>query len=560
MCLDTNHCLGGKVGVENYNTTWLPHLPNEVVADARGWNLDAYVVALEGWRRGLTLRWHTKDSEKFKEMKTWFVNSPGRLFSLSSEEKTHYFFRTRGDLVPNEAVEIGSDKAKTKKVLAENNIPVPEGREFNRQVSDEEIMEYAKKIGFPVVLKPTDGSFGRGVMTNIKDSEQFNDALSELRNKHDYENIIVEQHISGDDYRIYVVGDKPVAAMKRVPANVIGDGKQTIRELIDEKNEIRKKNPRLISCLIQIDEELKTFLASQQYTLDDVLEEGKRLFLTNKSNISTGGDPINVTDSIAPEIMDTAVRALQSIPGLIQGAVDMIVDSRKRAESAATVIELNPTSQIGGLLFPMIGEPSDVPSAIIDYYFPETKHVRTDKEKMYFDFIDVLSPLESKATNVSMVTPMPLGKIYAKKYTVVGDVQNFGYHMGLRKQAFQRKLSGVVLNREDGSIDVAVAGTDPEMVNDFENGLWEDPERSTVEEVYKSDWNHPLKVGFEIKGDLKTQLDEIERLKQDIERTEHELKIAEKKQKKYYDSLSWKITAPIRLIGYIIKKFRKPRI
>src|SRR5690625_5426446 len=87
---------------------------------------------------------------------------------------------------------------------------------------------------------------------------------------------------------------------------------------------------------------------------------------------------------------------------------------------------------------------------------PETKEVNTDKEKMYFDFSDVLSPLESNSANVSMVTPMPTGKLYAKKYTVIGDVQQLGYHMGLRKQAFERKHNGVVLNKEDGSIDVAV--------------------------------------------------------------------------------------------------------
>ncbi|MDO6658973.1 hypothetical protein Q4550_24320, partial [Anaerobacillus sp. 1_MG-2023] len=75
------------------------------------------VVALEGWRRGLTLRWHVKDSEKFKEMKTWFVDKPGQLFSLSSKDRTHYFFRTRGDKVTNEAVDTGRDKEKTKQAL-----------------------------------------------------------------------------------------------------------------------------------------------------------------------------------------------------------------------------------------------------------------------------------------------------------------------------------------------------------------------------------------------------------------------------------------------------------
>src|SRR5699024_6984927 len=157
---------GGKeqmVGQEQHSAKWLPHLSSEIVADARGPELDAYVVALEGWRRGLTLKWHVKDSEKFKEMKTWFVDKPGKLFSLSSSEKTHYFFRTRGDKVTNEAVEMGMDKEITKQKLMEANIPTPIGKEFPESASDEEIIAYANELGYPVVIKPTDGSFGRGV-------------------------------------------------------------------------------------------------------------------------------------------------------------------------------------------------------------------------------------------------------------------------------------------------------------------------------------------------------------------------------------------------------------
>src|SRR5690625_2397919 len=116
--------VGGSL-MDGVNTEWLPHLSQEVVSETEGNYLDAYVVALEGWRRGLTLKWHVKDSEKFKKMKTWFVDHPGQLFSLHSNEKSHYFFRTRGDKVTNEAVEKGMDKEITKQVLKEAGVPVP---------------------------------------------------------------------------------------------------------------------------------------------------------------------------------------------------------------------------------------------------------------------------------------------------------------------------------------------------------------------------------------------------------------------------------------------------
>src|SRR5699024_661164 len=118
----------------------------------------------------------------------------------------------------------------------------------------------------------------------------------------------------------------------------------------------------------------------------------------------------------------------------------------------------------------------------------------------------------------------------------------------------------LVMNQSNGDIEVVVAGTDPEMVDDFRNGLWEDPERSVVMEVHESNWEGPMKVGFEIRGDLKLQAEEIEEIKQKIEQTEEELITAERKQKKLYESLSWRITGPIRWFGAIAKKFREPNV
>src|SRR5699024_7070090 len=515
------------------------------------------VVALEGWRRGLTLKWHVKDSEKFKEMKTWFVDKPGKLFSLSSSEKTHYFFRTRGDKVTNEAVEMGMDKEITKQKLMEANIPTPIGKEFPESASDEEIIAYANELGYPVVIKPTDGSFGRGVVTNITTEEELVHQLTYIRETQGYRGIITEQYIPGKEYRLYVVGDNVVAAMNRVPAHVVGDGETPVRQLIVEKNKEQESNPRLVSCPSKVDPAMIDFIDTKGYTLDSVLEEGEQLFLTEISNISTGGDPVSVTGALPKEVEEAAVRALHTIPGLEHGAVDLIIDDRKPVEEAATILELNPTAQIGGLLYPVQGKANDVAAAIIDYYFPETKPVNKEQTKLYFDFTDVLYPLLTKSANTSTVTPYPQGKLYAKKYTVSGDVQDIGYHRGLRKQAFERFLSGLVLNLNNGDIEVVVAGTDPEMVDDFQNALWEDPERSDVHEVHVESWDAPIKIGFEVKADLKTQIEDLKKIRQDYEVTELQLRKAEKEHKRYYNSLSWKVTLPVRMVGQIVKKMKR---
>ncbi|GGA64750.1 acylphosphatase [Ornithinibacillus halotolerans] len=535
---------------------WLPHLSSKFVSDAHGHLLDAYAVALEGWRRGLKLRWHVKDSEKFKEMTTWFVDKPGQLFSLSSADKTHYFFRTRGDLVTNEAVAIGRDKEKTKEVLSKAGIPIPEGKQFTEDVADEEIINYANALGYPVVVKPTDGSFGRGVIANITSSGELAFSLEYVRSDLGFKDVIVERFVSGDDYRIYVVDDAVVGAIKRIPANITGDGMNSIKALIELKNEERSLNPRLVSCPIEINQELADFIGRKGYTVDTVLEQGEQLILSSKSNISLGGDPVDVLDELPEQVKTNAVNAIKAVPGLIHAAVDIMYDENDSSNPAGVVLEINPTAQLGGILYPVKGESRDVPAAIIDYYFPETKDIIENKGKVYFDLHDVLDPLNSRQAFITTVTPPPKGKIIAKKYIVSGEVQDIGYHRGLRKQAFERYLHGFVSNLEDGDIEVVVAGTDEEMVNDFRNALLEDPERSHVLDIQEEVYDEPIKVGFDIKADLKTQLEEMKIILQEMEVTELALKKAEVQNRKFEQSLSWRISKPIRVAGALLKKIR----
>ncbi|GAE32965.1 acylphosphatase [Alkalihalobacillus hemicellulosilyticus] len=539
--------------VEIINKEWLAHLPMEVVEDARGPEFDAYLIALEGWRRGLTLKWHVKDSEEFKDMKTWFDDKPGKLFSLSSETRTHYFFKTRGDMVSNEAVEIGANKEKTKEYLEKKGIVTPRGKLFSLDTSEENVIEYVKQLDFPLVIKPLDGSFGRGVTTNIQSIDECKDAIKMAKSVPNPNGIIVEEFIQGHEYRLYVVGDKVVGAIQRVPANVKGDGKSTIDQLIDQKNHIRSQNPRLISCLIKKDQEVINHISKQGYNLEDILPDGERLTLIEKSNISLGGDPISVIDDLPEKLKDVAVKAIHSIPNLPHGAVDVMLGNN----GEYVVLEINPTAQIGSLLFPKIGKSSDVPAEIIDFYFPETSRKGRLNDVLYFDFSDVLFPLLTYSAKITTVTPIPKGTIYMKKYHVVGEVQRIDYHRGLRKMAFERNLHGMVINNEDGSINIVVAGTVEEMVDSFIHDIEEDPERSVVEQINSSNYDQPIKVGFEIKNDLKKQIELYNYIKKEYDLTELELRKAKKENKILSASKAWKVTLPMRVLGDLIKKYYK---
>ncbi|MCE7792599.1 ATP-grasp domain-containing protein [Salipaludibacillus sp. CUR1] len=448
---------------------WLTHLPPQVMEEAKGHLLCGYALALEGWRRGLTLKWHSSEAAPFKSMKTWYVHKPGKLFSLSSETETHYFFRSRGDKVSNQAVEAGADKQQTRDILKQAGVPAPSGEKFTAADSDQSVISYAEETGYPVVLKPVDGSFGRGVYTNLKNSQELTNALYEVREKSGYKDVIVEEYVPGTEYRLYVVGKKAAAAIERVPANVTGDGKSPIEQLINSKNSERKKNPRLATCPIVVDEQVKHYLTAGGRTLQTVPAEGEVIFLRETSNISLGGDPVDRLDVLPEEVKMVAVNALKAFPDFPHGGVDLIVPADGNRNEAAKVIEVNPTAQIGSLLYPMTGKGRDIPSAIIDYYFPESKAIKEANRHVYPDFKETLLPLEKKIAVAVKVPAPPTPPVSTRMFTVSGPLNWLEVKKRLTEKAVKRNIQGYLKYRSSDNYELAAASGTPEQLNDFIN-------------------------------------------------------------------------------------------
>src|SRR5690625_1904163 len=542
--------------VELNQEKWLPHLTSTVVSDASGWNLDAYVIALEGWRRGLTLKWHTKDLDKFKEMKTWFVDTPVRLFSLSYSSRTHYFFRTRGDLVPNEAVEIGSDKFKTKQVLASLNIPIPKGKSFDQQADQSTIVAYAEALGYPIVIKPIDGSFGRGVFTNVMSEVELIEGLKYIRTTLQEQEVIVEKHVTGKEYRMYVVNDQVVGAINRIPANIMGDGLRTISTLIRDKNKQRGLNPRLFSCPIVVNDELNRFIEFKGYTIHDVPKKNEKVYLNDKSNISQGGDSIDVLDELPNEIKRTAIEAIQAIPGLHHGAVDLIIDQNETDISrAGTVLELNPTSQIGSLIFPMTGIARDIPAAIIDYYFPETANQSYSNHQMYFGFTESIAPLTKRVANTVQVTELTAEKVEAERIdiSVWTSDDNKALERYIKRIAVRSKISGKVKGTESNGIQIIAAGT-RDNLNCFRDRLEaiQSKFNFSIEEISRH--LESVRLGFTIKSEKGFYINSIrdsERIAMNLVSEKAKL---EKRYRQMLASNSWKVTAPVRKITGVLKR------
>lgn len=486
--------------MQKVDVTPLNNLNHKVIEGISGFKLTSYLIALEGWRRGLTLKWYKDETE---QCKLYRLNSSihGIFYSLSLDDKKHYFLRSRGDMVSNKAVKICSDKSETKKILEKSRVPVPQGKEFD--ISDHDVMvEYANIIGYPVIIKPIGGSMGRGVFTNINNKEQLIDAIETARSTYKstfkYKNYLVEKHYSGKEYRLYVVGDKMVGATHRIPANIIGDGQNTIGNLIEIKNRKRSDIPYLASKPIKIDSGVQYYLKKIGFDENSIPKKDERIFLRENSNITTGGDPIDATNELSIEVKKIAVDALKALPSIPHGGVDIIVDPYDNTKGV--VLEINATAEIGLHSFPMEGKARDIPGAIIDYYFPES--IGKGNPNFYFDYKSLLEPLKTWAAEEITVTKPPNGKLYCKKYIITGKLYKVGYMTWIKRQALKNNLIGYISQKVKNEVEIVVMNTDKNEVDKFKEQCSKGSRKSKVksvdEEIFDLGNQDTYKVGFEI--------------------------------------------------------------
>lgn len=353
-----------------------------------GFQIDAYLVALQGWQRSLQLKFHTRRPRDVYFAKDTIPNEfPGVVFTLSDGNTSHTFYRTRGDKTSTTAIDLCADKLLFKRHLESRNINTPTGEMFHIE-SIEDIVKYAGTAGYPLVLKPASGSMGRGVTANIKTKEELTSAIYTLQeNFPEYKQVIVETYFHGEDYRVYVVGDKLVAAYTRDVARITGDGQSTVQALIDKTNTRRKSNPNTRNKLIRIDHDLMHHLKLQDVGLEDVIPNGQEIKLRSIPNISLGGNPKDVTSTLPLNIEESVITAVQSIDGLPNAGVDVLVNS----EGEFTIIEMNSVAVVTSHVFPIEGDAIDVPAHIIDYYFPETTHKK--RVSQTFDYGHVIESL-----------------------------------------------------------------------------------------------------------------------------------------------------------------------
>jgi cyanophycin synthetase len=261
---------------------------------------------------------------------------------------------------------IAQDKDLSKRLLQSAGVPVPIGRPVD---SIDDAWAAALEVGLPVVVKPQDGNQGKGVTVNVASREHMEVAYKAAD---EIGQVMVEKFLPGSDYRLLVIGDKLIAAARRDPPHVIGDGQLTVKELVDKVNADPKRGDGHATSLtkIRFDDIAVARLGLQDLTPESVPDKGRRVILRNNANLSTGGTATDVTDDVHPEVAARAVAAAQVV-GLHVCGVDVVAESvlRPLEEQSGGVVEVNAAPGLRMHLSPSYGKGRNVGEAIIAHLY-----------------------------------------------------------------------------------------------------------------------------------------------------------------------------------------------
>jgi cyanophycin synthetase len=272
------------------------------------------------------------------------------------------------------AVEIAQDKQLTNSLLERAGLPVPR---HERVRSADDAVEAARRIGFPVVVKPMDLSHGRGVALNLMDDAQVRDAYAKAYDLSSY--VLVEGYCKGNDHRVLVIDGKVEAVAERVPGHVVGDGTRTIAELmvIVNADPRRGVGHEKVLTRIELDHQAERLLALAGHTTATVLKEGEIFALRSTGNLSTGGTAVDKTDVIHPDNAEIACRAAKVV-GLDVCGIDLICEdiSRSVREQGGVIVEVNAAPGFRMHVAPTVGTPRNVAAPVIDMLFPSSAPAR----------------------------------------------------------------------------------------------------------------------------------------------------------------------------------------
>ncbi len=268
------------------------------------------------------------------------------------------------------AVDIASDKDLTTRLLGAAGLPVP--KQESVRTADQAVTA-ARRIGFPVVVKPLDGNHGRGVCLNLRDDDAVREAFTIAEAESRRGTVIVESFVTGKDYRCLIIDGRLAAVAERVPAHVVGDGRSTVQQLVDLTNADPRRGVghEKVLTRIKVDKGAAALLESQGLSLDSVPDAGEQVKLTLTGNMSTGGIAIDRTFEAHPENIEIAEEAARMI-GLDIAGIDFICPdiTEPVRETGGAICEVNAAPGFRMHTHPTIGDPQFISKPVVDMLFP----------------------------------------------------------------------------------------------------------------------------------------------------------------------------------------------
>jgi cyanophycin synthetase len=296
--------------------------------------------------------------------------SEGNLVQLGYGAKQRRIWTAETDQTSAIAETISRDKDLTKSLLRSAGVPTPEGRTVT---SPDDAWDAAQDIGLPVVVKPIDGNHGRGVFINLYTQQEIEAAYAVAIDEGS--EVLVERHIVGDEHRLLVVGNKVVAAAKGETVWVTGDGKHTVRELIQIQINSDPRRGTAEECPlnpVRIDSAVELELARQQLTGESIPSIDHKVLIQSNGNVA-----FDVTDQIHPDVAHQVALAARVV-GLEIAGVDLVAQdiSRPLAEQNAAIVEVNAGPGLLMHLKPASGKPQPVGKEIANHLFPPGTNFR----------------------------------------------------------------------------------------------------------------------------------------------------------------------------------------
>jgi D-alanine-D-alanine ligase-like ATP-grasp enzyme/acylphosphatase len=365
------------------------------------------------------------------------------------------------------ARQVSVSKPLTKAVLERAGIRVPTGRVFSRD-GVRAGWRYARSIGLPVVVKRSAGEGGSGVTSEIQTEEHFRLAWQSATEASVRERVVVEKHVPGGDFRLYLVGNRMVSATLRIPAYLDGDGRSSISELVEKKNASRRSNPFVGGKTMKLTPVMLRNLAQMGLGPDSVLESGRRVTLHPVASMGTGGESVDVTDDVHPDFREIGVRACEALPGVVNAGVDLLADDISGPADGQewAVCEVNTCPDIALHHFPVFGKPRDTAGVLIEHLFPGSRECEPSEQRT-------------------------VGAVLSGKVTGIGFRQWIWYRANLRG------LTGWVRNRDASSVEAVFRGA-PRAVEDMLRLCRTGPSKAAVADLAVASSTETPTDGFEI--------------------------------------------------------------